>query len=697
MSAQQGRIAEQASMEDQQTLRGLTIRYVVALGLVGALSLAAFTLLSTLISSQKSDGPTINVSGRQRMLSQRIAAFALRFSHSKTNQERELSRKALKASISLMRASHVALAQGSESMNISPRQSAAVKRLYFEPGGLDQTVPAYLDHAQVIADATGPVSPNDRNLQAILTMSQKPLLAQLNAAVKQYERESSRVVFNLHRAELGIVCTTLVLLLLEGLLIFRPLVRRLKNKLHEVRESQARLNKRDHAMQQVLDSMGDGILSVSISGEILPERSAAIERWFGPAAEGTDVWTWLFEDDADHEKKMMKLGFRQLVQGIMPMEVALDQLPNQTSRGDRVFEIEYRPTLEQDELSAVLIIVRDVTERLRREQVEAQMREIYRTMGRIARDPNAFRSFIGEASELVDGLSRTVEDRVLLLRTLHTLKGNAGVYGLDSFVSVVHEAESAVRAMDGSDRTPIIKPVEEAWEGVLNRLEAFITSDSTELIELFPKEYEAYLKMLSEDPSYAELLPVVKSWRHAPAERPLQKLADAGRRLAEQHGKQANFQVDGGGVRLPRARFAALWRSMVHVVRNAVDHGIESDEQGEVVLKAARGAEETVISVSDNGPGIDWARLQQKAEALGLPFRTKHEQLAVLFRDGVSTREVATTVSGRGVGTAAVLQEVEALGGYVDVISETGKGTVFEFAFPNQATRSHTVDMGGTA
>ncbi|HEU4533412.1 MAG TPA: ATP-binding protein, partial [Polyangiaceae bacterium] len=89
-----------------------------------------------------------------------------------------------------------------------------------------------------------------------------------------------------------------------------------------------------------------------------------------------------------------------------------------------------------------------------------------------------------------------------------------------------------------------------------------------------------------------------------------------------------------------------------------------------------------VLEVADDGRGVDWARVAAKAADLGLPFETEAERVAALFADGLSTKDVATEVSGRGVGLAAVWAACKALGGRARVDSWPGAGTRVGFDFP---------------
>ena len=167
---------------------------------------------------------------------------------------------------------------------------------------------------------------------------------------------------------------------------------------------------------------------------------------------------------------------------------------------------------------------------------------------------------------------------------------------------------------------------------------------------------------------------------------------DASRAL----GKQVEFVMEGKDIELDRSMLDEIGEPIVHLLRNAVDHGIERPEQrasagkapvGRVLLSAERDRAAVVIKVSDDGRGIDRDRVLAKARAAGLVDEsrlelTDEEMVRVIARPGFSTADKVTDVSGRGVGVDAVYTRVRALGGSVDVRSVAGRGTTVTLRLP---------------
>ncbi len=168
------------------------------------------------------------------------------------------------------------------------------------------------------------------------------------------------------------------------------------------------------------------------------------------------------------------------------------------------------------------------------------------------------------------------------------------------------------------------------------------------------------------------------------------------RDAARSVGKQIEFVVEGKDIELDRSMLDEIADSIVHMLRNAIDHGLETSEdrvaagkppEGRLVLSAARDRSAIVIKVSDDGRGINRDRVLARAKRDGLVDESKtdlseDELLRLLARPGFSTAEKVTGMSGRGVGVDAVYTRVRALGGAMDIRSVPGQGTTMVLRLP---------------
>ncbi|MEO0659972.1 MAG: ATP-binding protein, partial [Planctomycetota bacterium] len=171
----------------------------------------------------------------------------------------------------------------------------------------------------------------------------------------------------------------------------------------------------------------------------------------------------------------------------------------------------------------------------------------------------------------------------------------------------------------------------------------------------------------------------------------LEEIGAQARALAERLERgEIDVELEDNDVRLDRDRFGDFWLSFVHVVRNAVDHGLETPEertergkpsQGRISVRTYLDGDDLVVEFSDDGRGVDWDRVRERAEALGDEF-AEQDPTDALFASGLSTRDEATELSGRGVGLAAVKEACDALGGTIRLETEKGSSTTFQFRFP---------------
>ena len=168
------------------------------------------------------------------------------------------------------------------------------------------------------------------------------------------------------------------------------------------------------------------------------------------------------------------------------------------------------------------------------------------------------------------------------------------------------------------------------------------------------------------------------------------------RDVARDLGKDITFVTEGREIELDRSLLDAIGDPIVHLLRNAIDHGIESAEarrqagkhpKGRLILRAARDRAAVVVQVEDDGGGINRDAILKRAQSQGLVDAdvtrlTDEALLKVLSKSGFSTAHAVTSVSGRGVGIDVVVSRVRALGGALELQSVLGRGTMFTLRLP---------------
>jgi two-component system, chemotaxis family, sensor kinase CheA len=192
-------------------------------------------------------------------------------------------------------------------------------------------------------------------------------------------------------------------------------------------------------------------------------------------------------------------------------------------------------------------------------------------------------------------------------------------------------------------------------------------------------------------PGSAGLVQTARCWRYDSLGQALQRLASQATRIAARLGKQVDVRVDDHGVRLPLDRSQAIWANLVHVIRNAVDHGIEPPTQreaagkpgpGRISLDASVGRDQLVVTVADDGAGVDWEAVRSRALAASLACGSEADLAEALFTDGFSTRTAVDETSGRGIGLSALREACQSIGARIDLDSRRGQGTVVRVSMP---------------
>lgn len=230
--------------------------------------------------------------------------------------------------------------------------------------------------------------------------------------------------------------------------------------------------------------------------------------------------------------------------------------------------------------------------------------------------------------------------------------------------------------------------------------------DPTELAALL-KDQHAVLSRLVEELQHSVLNIRVLPLRHV-----FQRFPRLVREMMVSLGKPARLVTEGDAVEADKAIVESLFEPLLHVMRNALDHGIESAEvraaagkppSAVIHLRAAREGDRVHVEVEDDGGGVDVARVRAVALARGVvPPETLAEMsdeavIDLIFAPGFSTADAVSHLSGRGVGMDAVRNAIDRLGGRVAIESRSGQGTTVRFVLPFTVMMSQvmTVEAGG--
>lgn len=459
-----------------------------------------------------------------------------------------------------------------------------------------------------------------------------------------------------------------------------------------VDERTAELSQRNAAMRLVLDNVEQGLATIEPSGVLAPERSRAFDAWFG-VGEGDTLSERLSQGDAAL-RGWLAHGWSQVSDGWFPTEVALDQMPRRIRVNDRHYQLGYKAMLDGETLKGVLLVVSDVTAEMERLKLDAEQRELISTFEHLMRDRGGTLEFFQECESLIARvLSGEDRDRQSVLRALHTLKGNAGTYGVTSVAEAAHRLETQLIGGTGLPEPDQLSDLEQAWHVFAERMSRLLGTDSEPVVEVALSELEALMQAAQRGAPGQQMSDMLARLKLERAPVRLRRVRDQARSLAQRLGKGSlRIEVQAqGDVRFDRQRWGMFWAAFIHPIRNALDHGIETTEQRVAAGKAPHGqltigvrgdAQFVTVELTDDGRGVDFEKVREKARRAGLPHATEAQLLDALFSDGISTSDHATELSGRGIGMGAFKAAVSALGGTVSLQSRAGQGTTLRVRVP---------------
>lgn len=413
--------------------RSLTLRYVLALALVGSLATTAFLFLHKVILRHENEAAVVNLSGRQRMLSQRITLAASLAMDSADPARRRFWLDELTAAASLMERSHEALTKGDPDLEIPADLAASIGPLYAaRPDEVSRQVAEFLADARALAASDGPIDPADPAYQRILARSSQ-VLSGLDDVVSRYQAEVEQRVRTLEQLETGVWLVTLVVLTLEALFIFRPMTRRVQSLLQreaERREAAEQQSIDDQRRAETLvDTIADAVVTIDQDG-LIRTFSPSAERMFGWSRTemlGREVGDLM----PDSYQRRHKDILRHYMGGGAPRVIGVGLEVEGRHRDGSTFPLELALGEWQSEGRRFFTaVMRDVTQRKALEESvrRAQKMEVVGQLaGGIAHD---FNNLLGIISGNLEMLEERLKDNPALLKRVEVAQ-HAAARGAD--------------------------------------------------------------------------------------------------------------------------------------------------------------------------------------------------------------------------------------------------------------------------
>jgi signal transduction histidine kinase/HAMP domain-containing protein len=505
----------------------------------------------------------------------------------------------------------------------------------------------------------------------------------------------------------------------------------------------------DEKMQQVndiLNNIDHGLFTINLDGSVNPEYSARANEILKVRDVASSSLEELLRLDSKQQqafhvwmdlvhKRHEKQRWNKLARLAPIHELTFydhDSIPKYVS-------ITYQKIHnKQNELAKIMILVTDETEkRLKEQQMEEQRRkhenEMNIVLGLANTPPEEISAFMEDTAERMNKVrqqikeyshhlslsqgtaneTNTITEELIntLYRDIHTIKGNSGSYGFMILSEQAHETENTLEKIrDTSHRkadvltalTVCLDNMNEEIRDIQHKIKLIFGQDENVTMRI-PASHVASitktclaLDKTQHTPEVQALIDKCIRLSWIPIETITRKYQQIVSRAARKQQKTITFIVKPEHVFYPPDILSDIDDALIHLVRNAADHGIETPEIreelgkgiGQIIFEISTQEDHRIITLSDNGKGIDTEKLIATSIKKGIVTLeetinfSEAEKLALIFATGVSTSDEITELSGRGVGMDIVRQKIENLSGTISVDSKIGLGTTITLTLP---------------
>lgn len=477
------------------------------------------------------------------------------------------------------------------------------------------------------------------------------------------------------------------------------------------------------AIKNILDNAGEGFFTFGDDLIIDEECSSECAKIFGKEISGIKFSSLIFPDGDERDYLELMLVRTLHEKKDYKKEIYLPLLPNEKVINEKYIKLDYKIIIESKKSAEpiFMVILTDITEkRFLENKMEAESK-VLKMVVKAVTNYNDFIKFIRDYEhfcktkilEILDSDSSLQNIVFELFRTIHTFKGSFGQMNMVNIAQKLHTFETKLSEININLGTITLEEFK-IFISEFN-ISEWLKEDINILNEILGEEYFIHKKALTIDqtkllqiennltglltPTQLDIvLPQLRELRYRPFKELLKTYPQFVSKLSERLKKPMNpIEVRGKDVLVDSDKFHDFSVSLVHVFRNIMDHGIEEinerismgkNEAGNIKCNIKLDKDNIMLIITDDGKGIDINNIKQIAVEKNI-FDTQtidslkdNEILHLIFKDGFTTKDKVSELSGRGVGLAVVMQEIEKLNGKVRVNTKLGAGTEFHFLLP---------------
>ncbi len=504
----------------------------------------------------------------------------------------------------------------------------------------------------------------------------------------------------------------------------------------ELKDLSNSLNIKTQKTKSLLDNADQGFLSFTHDCIIDEEYSRECVKLLGDDLAGKNFADILYPEDQKNN-----IFLQETLENVlnekdqMIKEVMLSLLPEEVVLNRRAIKVDYKIVSTEK----FMVVLTNITKERILEKKIKQEQDILKMIVAVVSDPAQFYELKDDFLTFADNKSSFINSNLPfsanlseIYRDVHTFKGSFSQIRMQQTVQQLHALETKLSDMKrGGDYTNV------DLSRLLNEADVteWMDKDLSIIGEILGREFfEKQHKLVVDDKfmfniedkitqllhsdtrhitTYETILSEINKARGISINQALSSYPRLCHDVAKNTGKAVDdFKVTGGEDVFMPMHFKPFVKSLIHLFRNAVDHGIEDaeirliqgkNEKGSISCHVEDHSEYIKVIISDDGAGINIDQLKDKALQAGVVDQLKLSTMAdtdimkLIFHEGLSTNDAVSQLSGRGIGMSVVKVEVEKLSGHIDVESEAGKGTSVVIKIPiaiygnliNIASNSH--------
>ncbi|WP_432662394.1 ATP-binding protein [Wukongibacter baidiensis] len=486
----------------------------------------------------------------------------------------------------------------------------------------------------------------------------------------------------------------------------------------------ADLEQKNGQLENIFNNVSQGFLTFGSDLRVKQEYSLECRSIFKSDIAGKYFPELLFQDDTEQIQFLDDILNKILQEENSEMvELYIPLLPTEIMINNRYIHISYKLVKDIMTVSGktFMLILTDITDKKALERQRNEERRLLSMVVKVISNQEVFVELVDEFKDFIKSIKYCTlinedcfeECYSEIYRQIHTFKGSFSQFDIYDIIDELHDLESRLS-----------KEKEElSRKGVNSIKDLILQRDFENILSTNLKIFEEYLgkdffnqkdiirikkqkiveienKIVKMLPGYEQkqLLSDVRRLRYKPLKELLRSYTESTLKLSQRMGKEIKpFEIGGDEVLVDPKYYSDFIKSLVHVFRNCVDHGIEEPEERYLTEKSEIGLigckiedqkDYVKITISDDGRGINFDKVRRKLWENNVYSQDEIEDLdenkllEAIFMDEFSTETEITEISGRGVGLAAVKNELEKIEGKFEVVTEKGIGTSFIFTLP---------------